>query len=233
MAPAQPTVPHWVAGRDEFTHAFGDLARGKRNWQLVAYWALAALTLLGVAYVRLASGAHVVPYVVEVDRLGQVMAAGQAEVMKAPESRLIASQLAVFIRAVRTVLPASPPQLEADVMRQAYAYVDQGSSAASTLNAYFVDPQHDPRVLGRTFSREILVTSTLPLPGASTWKLRWTETELPLQPGVLTHVSEWEGYVTVRLRPPITADAVRDNPLGVFITSINWEQITDTGGSSP
>jgi type IV secretion system protein VirB5 len=233
MTAPRRTEPHWVAGRDEFTHAFGDLARGKRNWQLVAYWALAAVTLLGLAYVRLANGAHVVPYVVEVDRLGQVMAAGQAEVMRSPESRLVASQLAVFIRAVRSVLPTSPPQLGAEVMRQAYAYVDQESSAASTLNAYFADPQHDPRVLGRTLTREILVTSTLPLPGASTWKLRWTETELPLQPGILTHVSEWEGYVTVRLRPPTTADAVRDNPLGVFITSINWEQITESGGSSP
>ncbi len=221
-----------LAARDEFSNAFGDLARGKRNWQLVAWWALGGLTVLTASYVRLAQSARIVPYVVEVDRLGQVSAVGEAASMKEPEPRLIASQLAAFIRAVRTVLPAAPPQVEESVMRQAYSFVDQTSPAATTLNAYFADPQHDPRVLGRTLTREVQVTSTLPVPGGSTWKLRWIETELPLQPGVVTHASAWEGYVTIRVRPPTNPDAVRDNPLGVFITSINWDQITESGGSS-
>jgi type IV secretion system protein VirB5 len=172
----------------------------------------------------------VVPYVVEVDRLGEIAAAGAAESMKEPEPRLVASQLAGFLRAVRTVLPAASPQLEAEVMRQAYGFVDQASAAANTLNAYFADPLHDPRVLGRTLTRQVHVTSTLPIPGTSTWKVRWTETDLPLEVGGPTRASGWEGYVTVRLRPPETADAIRDNPLGVFITSINWTEITDTGG---
>jgi type IV secretory pathway TrbF-like protein len=222
--------PRLLAARTEFTNAFGDLARGKRNWQLVACWLLGLLTVVVLAYVRLATAARVVPYVVEVDRLGQITAAAAAEQMKAPEPRLVASQLAAFVRSVRTVLPAASPRLEAEVMRQAYAFVDQGSAAATTLNAYFADPGHDPRVLGRTLTREVHVTSTLPVPGTSTWKIRWTETDLPLEVGVATHTVAWEGYITVRLRPPETADAIRDNPLGVFITSINWTEITDNGG---
>jgi type IV secretory pathway TrbF-like protein len=222
--------PRVLAARDAFSDAFGDLARGKRNWQLVAYWLLGVVTVVVLAYVRLASTAKVVPYIVEVDRLGQISGAGVAEVMKTPESRLIASQLAGFIRSVRTVLPAAPPQAQAEIVRQAYAFVDQGSSAASTLNTYFADPAHDPRVLGLTLTRQVQVTSTLVVPGSNTWKLRWIETELPLQAGVLSHTTTWEGYVTIRLRPPATTDAVQANPLGVFITSINWTEITDSGG---
>lgn len=45
-------------------------------------------------------------------------------------------------------------------------------------------------------------------------------------------MTAWEGYVTVRLQAPTTADAVQDNPLGVFITSINWTQVTDNGGAA-
>jgi type IV secretory pathway TrbF-like protein len=229
---SHPTDPRLLSARTEFTNAFGDLARGKRNWQLTASWLLGLLTLVIVAYVRLASTTHVVPYVIEVDRLGQVATSGAIEAMKEPEPRLVASQLAGFVRAVRTVLPAAPPQLEAEVMRQAYGFVDQTSTAASTLNAYFADPLHDPRILGRTLTREVHVMSTLLLPGTSTWKIRWTEMDLPLAVGVLTRTTAWEGYVTVRLHPPQTADAVRDNPLGVFITSINWTEITDTGGAT-
>ena len=222
--------PRLLTARNEFANAFGDLARGKRNWQLVAYWMLGILTVVVVCYVRLAGRARVVPYVIEVDRLGQVAASGPAEVMHTPEPRLIASQLAAFLRAVRMVLPAATPELEADIMRQAYGFVDQASAAATTLNAYFADPAHDPRVLGRTLTREVHVTSTLLVPSTSTWKLRWTETDLPLEVGGATRTTAWEGYVTVRLRPPDTSEAIRDNPLGVFITSINWTEITEAGG---
>jgi len=224
--------PRLVSARNEFANLFGDLARGKRNWQLAAGWLSGLLTIVVVAYIRLASAARVVPYLIQTDKLGQVAAVGAIQAMQAPEPRLIASQVAGFLRAVRTVLPATPPQLEVELMRQAYSFVDQGSPAATTLNAYFADQSHDPRILGRTLTREVRVTSTLAMPGTSTWKLRWTETDLPLEVGVATRTRVWEGYVTVRVRAPETADAVRDNPLGVFVTSISWTEITDTGGPS-
>jgi type IV secretion system protein TrbF len=220
----------FLSARHEFANAFGDLARGKRNWQLVAFWLLGLLTVCVFSYIRMASSARVVPYLVEVDRLGQVMTAREADVMRAPEPRLVASQLAGFVRAVRTVLPASSPRVQADMMQRAYMFVDQGSSAAVMLNTYFADPKHDPRVLGQTITRQVEITSTLPVPASPTWKIRWTETEYPLIAGMLTRVTAWEGYVTVRLQAPTTADAVQANPLGVFITSINWTQVTDNGG---
>jgi len=222
--------PRFLTARHEFANAFGDLARGKRNWQLVAFWSLGLLTVCVVSYIRIASSARVVPYLVEVDKLGQVMTAGEADIMRVPEPRLVASQLAGFVRVVRTVLPASPPRIQADMMRRAYMFVDQGSSAAVMLNTYFADPSHDPRVLGQTITRQVEIASTLPVPASPTWKIRWTETEYPLIAGMLTRVTAWEGYVTVRLQAPTTADAVQDNPLGVFITSINWTQVNDNGG---
>ncbi len=75
-APAAPDSP-FLAARTEFTNAFGDLARGKRNWQLMAFGLGGLLALVTVAYVRLAASARVVPYVVQVDRLGQVVAVGR------------------------------------------------------------------------------------------------------------------------------------------------------------
>src|SRR5581483_11242366 len=96
---------------------------------------------------------------------------------------------------VRTVLPAQASAAQQTLMRQGYAFVDQTSPAASTLNTYFGDPTHDPRVLGRTMQRTVQVTSVIPMAGtagttgADTWRLRWTELESPLQPGVLTHTT--------------------------------------------
>ena len=68
--------PRLISARTEFANAFADLARGKQNWQLTAFWLLGLLTVIIVAYTRLAGSARVIPYVVEVDRLGQVAAVG-------------------------------------------------------------------------------------------------------------------------------------------------------------
>jgi len=230
--------PQLLAARHEFANAFGDLAKGKRTWQLMAYALAGLLALVTLAYVQLASSVRIVPYVVQVDKLGAVTAAGAASLMRTPEDRLVAAQLAAFVRNVRTVLPTVSIAAQVEMMQRGYALVDQSSPAAGNLNTYFADPQHDPRVLGQTLTRQVRVTSLLPVPAedrpsaraARTWKVRWTETELPLQAGILTHTTAWEGYLTVVLRPPTTVEAVQDNPLGIFITALNWTEITDQGG---
>src|SRR5260370_18931363 len=68
-----------LAGRGAFAGAFGDLARGKRNWQLMAFGLLGLFGIVLAAYVRLASETRITPYVVEVDRLGRAVAFGPAQ----------------------------------------------------------------------------------------------------------------------------------------------------------
>src|ERR1700737_4967631 len=114
-------VNHFIAARTEFANAFGDLARGKRNWQLMAFGLAAILGMVTLAYVRLASSSRIVPYVVEVSRLGQVMAIGPADQVAAPDQRLMAAQLAPFIRSIRTVLPAAAAAGQAELIRRGYA----------------------------------------------------------------------------------------------------------------
>src|SRR6266576_1292140 len=84
--PAHPDGNPFLAARHEFMNAFGDLARGKRNWQLIAYALAGLLALVTLADLRLAASSRVVPYIVQVDRLGQVLtagaAAGQAEMLR-------------------------------------------------------------------------------------------------------------------------------------------------------
>src|SRR5260370_25279180 len=69
--PAKQDNP-FLAARTEFMNAFGDLAVGKRNWQLIAFALMGLLTLVTIAYVRVAHSPGVVPYIVPVDRVGQV-----------------------------------------------------------------------------------------------------------------------------------------------------------------
>jgi len=226
---AHPDGNPFLAARTEFMNAFGDLARGKRNWQLIAYALAGLLALVAIADLRLAASSRVVPYIVQVDRLGQVVTVGPADDLQRPDQRLVASELARFIRAIRTVLPAAAGQ--AEMLRRAYAFV--ASDAAAFLNDYFGNPVNDPRLLGLRLTRQVDVTGVLRVPNSDVWRLQWTETERSTQPGGLTRTVAWEGYVTVRLVPPRTVDAVQDNPLGLAVTSVNWTQVGASVSTMP
>jgi len=63
--------------------------------------------------------------------------------------------------------------------------------------------------------------------------MQWTETERSTQPGGLTRTAAWEGYLTVRLVPPRTVEAVQDNPLGLAVTSVNWTQVGASASVEP
>jgi len=222
---ARTDLPY-VRGRAEFDSVFGDLAKGKRNWQLAAFGALGLAFILGGGLIVIANRSHITPYVVEVDRLGQAQAFGPAEQLHAVDQRLIVSQLARFIRDIRTVLGDAAGQ--ADLIKRAYAFVDR--DARPFLNAYFTTPANDPRVLGKDITRLVEVTSVLAVPtttanGAQTWKVSWTETTMLRDGGGAPTEAAWEGYFTTRLTPPSTLDRITLNPLGLYITSINWTEL--------
>ena len=218
--------------RREFLSAFGDLARGKRNWQIVAYVLGAILVLQALSILRLAASAHAIPYIVQADRLGSLDAVGPAEPIRDPDARLVASQLADFVRSVRSVLPTVAATAQADLLRRGYALATP--SAAVFLNSYLAEPAHDPRLLGARLTRDVQVMSALRIPdpgdrksagGAQTWRLQWLETDRPLDAGDSTQVAAWEGYVTLQIIPPKTAEVIQVNPLGVRITSITWTRV--------
>lgn len=227
-----PWVDAVARGRAEFAGAFGDLARSRRNWQLAAFGALGVAGVLSVGFVTLATQARITPYVVEVDRLGRAQAFAPAERIAAADPRVVTSAVAGWVRDIRTVVADAVAQQ--DMVRRAYAFLDQG--AAGWLDAYFTDPARDPRVLAATLSRTVEVTSVLPLPAApgavrpgpnvpATWKVAWLETDY-LRGGGPPTTAAWEGYLTTRQVPPTTSDRMEANPLGLFITSVNWTQVT-------
>lgn len=218
-----------LRGRAEFASVFGDLAKGKRNWQLAFFGLLGVTGVLTVGLVTLATQSRITPYVVEVDRLGRAQAFGPAERLRATDQRVVTSQLASFVRDIRTVL--GEPASQADLVRRAYAFADQG--AAAFLNQYFAAPANDPRMLGKEMTRLVEVTSVLPVPEKSptgegtptAWKVSWLETTLP-RGGIATPtIAAWEGYFSTRIASPSTTERITTNPLGLYVTSINWTQL--------
>ena len=97
----------YLDGRYAFERLFGDLARGKRSWQSVAFIALLLNLVLTVGYVYLASQHKVVPYVVELDALGEMRAAGRLSVRDIPE-RAITAVLRRFVHNLSLIHISEP-----------------------------------------------------------------------------------------------------------------------------
>src|SRR5437762_13559457 len=89
--------------RREFASVFGDLARGKRNWQVVAFALAGVVAVEARAMIGLARAARVVADVVRVDQRGRVDAVGPASRMRDPDALLVASQLTAFNRVIQSL----------------------------------------------------------------------------------------------------------------------------------
>lgn len=217
----------YLAGRAAFSGAFADLARGKRNWQLVAYALLALLCGVTAGYLKLSLSARITPYVVEVDRHGRTVAFGPAEEIQKTDVRVVLAALSLFVRDVRAV--SSDADAQREFLYRAYAHVSD--RARGFLDAYFADPEHDPRLLGQRLTRTIEVTSILRLPHSDLWRIQWTERERPRSAG-LSRETAWEGLATVVVRPPRDLERIEANPLGLYVTDLDWTQLASPKGAS-
>ena len=214
--------PAVLEGRYEFTRTFSDLARGKRNWQIVAFSSLALLALAVVGVVGMSLQSRTVPYVVEVDRMGRAVAIAPADAVASVSDRVVTATLAGFVSDIRTVY--TDPTAQVDAVYRAYAHV--AGDARGFLEGYFAEPQNDPRLLGAEGRRAVEIVSVVPVPTggndvqARPYRVRWNEAVTTAQDGTVERA--WEGYFSVEVQPPTTTEGIERNPLGVFVTDLSW-----------
>jgi len=70
--------PDYLGGRQEWLERTGDYLAQAKNWRIAALASIAISGLFGAGMVYEADRVHVVPYVVEVDKLGQTVELAKA-----------------------------------------------------------------------------------------------------------------------------------------------------------
>jgi type IV secretory pathway TrbF-like protein len=210
----QPVTPYQKAAQ-VWDERLGAARVQALNWRLAALSMIGlALVLAGILTITVARSG-VIPYVVEVDRLGEVRAVGPAVEPYRPTDAQIAHFLARFIENVRS-LSIDPVVVRANWLR-AYDYVtDRG---AQTLNDYAREADPFGKIGARTAAVE--VTSVVRASGDS-FEIRWKESTY--ENGAVAKVERFTGVVTIFLRSPTTPEMLRKNPLGLFVHSLNWSR---------
>lgn len=152
---------------------------------------------------------------VEVDRLGEAQAVAPADAGFAPSDPQVAFHLARFIEQVRSV-PADPIVVRQNWLRAYDFATDKGALA---LNDYA--RTNDPFALIGREQVGVDVTSVIRASPTS-FRVAWVERRY--RDGSLAETSRWTAILTTVVQPPRTPDALRKNPLGIFVNAINWSK---------
>ena len=186
-----------------------------RNWRLMALGSLGLSGGLACAYVWQVSSGTIVPWVVEVDRLGEPQVIASAEQGYRPTDPQIAWHLARFIEAVRSI-PADPVVLRQQWLR-AYDFTSDRGAAALNDFARVNDPFAK---LGKE-QRTVEVSSVIRA-SPDSFRVAWTERRY--LDGQLAATERWTAILTITLQPPRDVERLKRNPLGIYVHALNWSK---------
>jgi len=213
----EPETPYQRAGQ-LWDERIGSARVQARNWRLMAFGGLFLTCGLSSALVWQSMQSRVVPYVVEVDALGEARAVSPAAADYRPTDPQIAWHLARFVSNIRS------KSLDAVLMRENWlsAYDFATDRGALFLGEYAREANPFADVGTRTVS--VQVTSVVRASDSS-FQVKWTETHF--ERGSLASTSRWTAILTVQQRPPRSADILRKNPLGIYVDAIDWSRELD------
>ena len=210
----EPVTPYQRAAQ-VWDDRIGSARVQARSWRFAFFGSLLISGGLAAGLVWQAARGTITPGVVEVDKIGAARAVAPADADYRPTDPQIAFHLARFIEHVRSI-PADPVVLRADWLS---AYDFASASGAQALNDYA--RTNDPFAEVGKFQVAVDVSSVIRA-SKDSFRIAWTERRY--QDGSLIERSRWSAIVTVTLQPPRTPDAITKNPLGLFVTAINWSK---------
>jgi Type IV secretory pathway, TrbF components len=216
MTPDNPQSAVYMLARREWNERYGSYIAQRDGWRMAALAALgvAALAVGGLIYDR--SRGYVVPYIVEVDKLGDALAIARADVAAPVAAQIIRAQLARWIVEVRSVYMDVAAQRR--LIEDAYAMLDRHGAAFQTANEWF--EANDPFKRAANELVGVQVESVLPI-SANTWRIEWRE-ETRSRDGTLLSRQPWQAVATVNVIPPTTDAAMLVNPTGLFVEAFSW-----------
>ncbi|MFQ6552702.1 conjugal transfer protein TrbF [Aestuariibius insulae] len=210
----EPETPYQRAAQ-VWDDRIGSARVQARNWRLMALGELGLVAALAGALVWQSVQGDIVPWVVEVDRLGEARIVAPADGSFEPTDAQLAWHLARFVEDVRAI-PADPIVLRQQWL-EAYDFTtDQG---ALTLNDYA--RARDP--FARVGEEQVSVdVSSVIRASPGSFRVAWSERRYVN--GQLAGTERWTAILTIVVQPPRDAERLRKNPLGIYVHALDWSR---------
>jgi type IV secretory pathway TrbF-like protein len=210
----EPETPYQRAAQ-AWDERIGSARVQARNWRLMALGELALIAGLAAALVWQSARGTIVPWVVQVDRLGEAQAVAPAVANFRPTDPQIAWHLARFIEQVRGI--AADPIIVRQNWLRAYDFATDRGALALNDFARASDP------FGRVGRQQVAVeVSSVIRASDDSFRVAWIERTY--ENGQLARTERWTAILTIVVQPARDAERLRKNPLGIFVHAINWSR---------
>lgn len=211
----------YMAARREWNERYGDYIAQAQNWRFMAFIVGLIAVILAFGAIYIGAQSKRIPYIVEVDKLGQIVNVAPAEKSMANSPRITKAMLNRFVIDWRAVSPDAVVQKAAT--DRLYKLVPQGSAALERINGYYRD--NSPFVVAQSTTVSIEPIGT-PLPlSEQSWQVEWWETKRNLAGAVISRM-RYKAVMMVAFNPPKDENQALDldNPIGLYVTDLNWSQ---------
>lgn len=209
-----PETPYQRAGQ-AWDERIGSARVQAANWRLIALGLLASNIVQSGGMIWQSARGSIVPWVVEVDRLGQTLAVGPAVQGYRPSDPVIAWTLSRFIENTRSV-PADAVVLGRS-WRRAYDFTDIAGAAALSDYARGADP------FAQIGKAQVSVDVTNVVRASpDSFRIAWTERHYV--DGQLASTQRWSAILTLVIVAPSAPEAFIKNPFGIFVRAISWSR---------
>ncbi len=210
----EPETPYQRAAQ-VWDERIGSARVQAKNWRYMAFGSLFLSAGFAAALVIQSARGAVVPWVVQVDNLGQAQSVAPATADYRPTDPQIAWHLARFIEQVRSI-PADPIIVRQNWLRAYEWTTDRGAGA---LNDYARTNDPFTKVGKQQIAVEV---SSVIRASTDSFRVAWTERRY--EDGKLATTDRWTAILTIVLQPPRDAERLKANPLGIYVNAINWSR---------
>ncbi len=206
-------------GRREWNERYGSYIKQVNTWKIITFISLftALASVAGLTYIG--SKNKLVPYVVEVDKVGSIRAVNYAQQSNIDNKRVIKYSLAEFIQNFKTIY--GDAKIQKDMIFKIYRYLSPSYPAYNMVNSYY--KEHSPFERLSTETVRVKVNSIVKI-NKGTYQVDWEEIVSDPR-GIKLRTDNFKASITTVIIPPNTQAEIMKNPIGLYIKEFNFSKI--------
>ncbi|MDR1083361.1 MAG: type IV secretion system protein [Deltaproteobacteria bacterium] len=209
----------YIDGHIEWQEMFGSYVHQAFLWRIVAFLCLIISIISVYGNVYQAKQNKIVPYVVEIDKLGNALAVGRADVAAPIPRAIIQSDLARIIVDWRTV--TADMDLQRRMVDRLSHFV--AGPAQGFITEWFQN--NNPYSVAKDNKLVQIDVKGLPLPVSNeSWRVEWTET-VRNHTGAFITAAAYEATMRISIIPPATDAQIMSNPGGIRVTELSYSRV--------
>lgn len=222
----QATENPYLTARRSWNEHVGSVVSQKQTWQVIGILAmLISLAAVG-GVIHIGSQSKFIPYIVQVDKLGQTVASGPLGATSRADPRVMHAALAEWLSCARMVTP--DVALQRKCVFKVYAMLGSKDPATAKMNEW-LNGSAEANPFKRAATEMVSVELKTVIPQTpDTWQIEWTEHTRDRNGVLKAQPVIWRALITTYIAetsPQVADEQLRNNPLSIYIRDFSWARV--------